>query len=191
VALVSAPLLYFWVVRDLARRLTKTSAARASKLQFRALMDAVAEGAVFVDDEGLIMHVNRQAEEIFGFERTDLINQPVEVLVPERFREAHVGHRQRYMADPHRVPLGIGRELIGLRSDGSEFPMELSLSPIETERGHGVLALVTDISVRRAAAESAAAEPAAAEPAGNPAHGTPPAGTPPAGAPPSGAPPTT
>jgi PAS domain S-box-containing protein len=112
-------------------------------------MDTVAEGAVFVDSEGLITHVNRQTEEMFGFERTELINKPIEALVPERFRPGHVGLRNRYMQDPQPVPLGIGRELVGRRRDGTEFPMELSLSAIESDGGLAVLALVTDISERR------------------------------------------
>ena len=146
---LTAPFLYVWVVKDMARQLSEMSAARASKLKFRALMDTVAEGAVFVDTEGRIRHVNRQTERIFGFERTELINQPIEVLVPKRFREAHVGHRDRYLSDPQPIPQGIGRELVGLRRDGSEFPMELSLSPVEADSEVAVLALVTDISRRR------------------------------------------
>ena len=149
VAGLTAPFLYVWVVKNMARQLSETSAARASRLKFRALMDTVAEGAVFVDAEGRIRHVNRQTERIFGFERTELINQPIEILVPKRFREAHVGHRDGYMSDPHQVPLGIGRELVGLRRDGNEFPLELSLSPVKGDPEVAVLALVTDISLRR------------------------------------------
>jgi PAS domain S-box-containing protein len=157
VAGLTAPFLYFWVVKDMARHLSELSSARASRLKFRALMDTVAEAAVFVDAEGRIRHVNRQTERIFGFERTELINQPIEMLVPKRFREAHVGFRDRYIADPHPIPQGIGRELVGLRRDGSEFPMELSLSPVEADSEVAVLALVTDIS-RRRHMEAAAAE---------------------------------
>ena len=102
-----------------------------------------------MDRDGRIRHINRQTEQMFGFERTELINQPIEFLVPERFREAHVGHRDRYMADPQLIPQGIGRELVARRRDGSEFPMELSLSPMEMDGEFGVLALVTDTSGRR------------------------------------------
>ncbi|NIR44163.1 MAG: PAS domain S-box protein [Gemmatimonadetes bacterium] len=146
---VAAPFVYLWAVRGSAEPMAEASAGRLSRLQFRALLDAVAEGAVFVDEDGRITHVNRRAEEMFGFERTELVNQPVEVLVPERFREEHIKHREGYMSSPELVPLGIGRELVGRRRDGTEFPMELSLSPIETEDGPSVLALITDISERR------------------------------------------
>lgn len=147
--LIAAPFVYAWAVKDSAQQMAEASANRLSRLQFRALLDAVAEGAVFVDRDGRITHVNRRTEEMFGFERTELVNQPIEVLVPERFREEHVKHRERYMSSPELIPLGIGRELVGRRRDGWEFPMELSLSPIETEQGLSVLALVTDITERR------------------------------------------
>jgi PAS domain S-box-containing protein len=148
-AAIAAPFLYVWVVEGVAEQATEEMAARMSKLKFRELLDAVAEGAVLVDRDGRIRHINRQAEQLFGFERTELVNQPIELLVPERLRKAHVGHRDRYMADPQLIPQGIGRELVGRRRDGSEFPMELSLSPMETDGEFGVLALVTDISGRR------------------------------------------
>lgn len=149
VSAICVPLLYVWVVRDAARRALQATAERAGKSRFRALMDAVVEGAVIVDADGRIRDVNSKAEELFRYDRTELINQPVEILVPERFREAHVGHRQRYTSHPDPVPLGIGRELVARRRDGSEFPMELSLSPMTLEGEKSVLALVTDTTKRR------------------------------------------
>jgi PAS domain S-box-containing protein len=128
---ISGPLIYLWVVKGLASQLSDVSSARAAKAKFRALLDTVAEGAVLVDGDGRIRHINRQTENLFAYERTELINQPVEFLVPERYREAHVGHRQGYMANPQPLPQGIGRELVARRRDGTEFPMELSLSPEE------------------------------------------------------------
>jgi PAS domain S-box-containing protein len=145
---ISGPLIYLWVVKGLASQLSDVSSARAAKAKFRALLDTVAEGAVLVDGDGRIRHINRQTENLFAYERTELINQPVEFLVPERYREAHVGHRQGYMANPQPLPQGIGRELVARRRDGTEFPMELSLSPVETDGEPLVLALVTDISER-------------------------------------------
>lgn len=149
VSAICAPLIHVWVVRDAVRQASEATAVRGGKVKFRALMDAVAEGAVIVDEDGRIRDVNRKAEELFRYDRTELINQPVEMLVPERFRDAHVGHRQRYMADPDPVPLGIGRELTARRRDGSEFPMELSLSPMKLDGERTVLALITDITERR------------------------------------------
>lgn len=149
VSAICATLIHVWVIRDEARRASQTTAERAGKSRFRALMDAVAVGAVIVDTNGRIRDLNRKAEELFRYDRTELINQPVEMLVPERFREAHVGHRERYTSAPDPVPLGIGRELVARRRDGSEFPMELSLSPMTLEGEKLVLALVTDTTERR------------------------------------------
>lgn len=149
IAAVSAPLIHAWVTAQHADVVAGAQPARAGQAQFRALLDAVSEGVIFVDRDGRIRHLNRQAELLFGFERTELINQPVELLIPERFRDAHVRYRERYMADPGPVPLGIGRELVGRRRDGGEIPIELSLSPVGVDGDVRVLALVSDISTRR------------------------------------------
>jgi PAS domain S-box-containing protein len=148
-AALCAPLLYAWVLRDQAKRLSEASAAREGRAKFRALLDSIAEIAVIVDSDGRITDMNRMAEAVFGYEHTELLNQPIEYLMPERFREAHVAQRESYMANPRRMPLGSGRELIGRRRDGSEFPIEISLSPIESGGDARVLALATDISHRR------------------------------------------
>jgi PAS domain S-box-containing protein len=148
-AALCAPLLYAWVLRDQAKRLSEASAAREGRAKFRALLDSIAECAVIVDSDGRITDMNRMAEAVFGYERTELLNQPIEYLMPERFREAHVAQRESYMASPRRMPMGSGRELIGRRRDGSEFPVEISLSPIKSGDDERVLALATDISNRR------------------------------------------
>lgn len=144
-----APLLYAWVLRDQAKRLSEASAVREGRAKFRALLDSIAEVALIVDSDGRITDMNRMAEAVFGYEHTELLNQPIEYLMPERFREAHVAQREGYMANPRRMPLGSGRELIGRRRDGSEFPIDISLSPIESGGDARVLALATDISHRR------------------------------------------
>lgn len=149
IAAVSAPLIQSWVLGQQAELVAAAQAGRAGRAEFRALLDVVAEGVILVDSEGRIRHLNRQAEVLFGFERTELINQPVELLIPERFRDAHVRYREEFMARPDQVPLGIGRELVGRRRDGGEIPVELSLSPIAAEGDVRVLALVSDISVRK------------------------------------------
>jgi PAS domain S-box-containing protein len=148
-AALCAPLLYAWVLRDQAKRLSEVSAAREGRAKFRALLDSIAECAVIVDSDGRITDMNRMAEAVFGYERTELVNQPIEYLMPERFREAHVAQHEGYMASPRRMPMGSGRELVGRRRDGSEFPIEISLSPIESGGPARVLALATDISNRR------------------------------------------
>jgi PAS domain S-box-containing protein len=104
---------------------------------------------VITDIDGRILMVNRQAEVLFGYERQELIGQPVEVLIPERFRIAHVTHRGTFANAPRTRPMGIGLELYGLRKDGSEFPVEVSLSPATTENGVVVIAAVRDVSERK------------------------------------------
>ena len=79
--------------------------------------------------------VNAQAERVFGYRRDEMLGQPIEMLVPERFRAPHPGLRGSFFADPKSRPMGAGRDLFALRKDGSEFPVEIGLNPIETERG--------------------------------------------------------
>jgi PAS domain S-box-containing protein len=148
-AVICAPILYAWVLKDEAKRLSEKSADRDSRIKFRALLDSVAESVLIVDRDGRISDMNRMAEAVFGYERTELLRQPIEYLLPERFRDAHVAHREAFMANPRRLPLGIGRDLVARRRDGSEFPVEISLSPIASGAGIRVLAMVTDISPRR------------------------------------------
>ena len=102
-----------------------------------------------INRTGLIEMVNDQAERMFGHSRAELLGQPVEMLVPGRFRGAHPGHRAGFYADPRSRPMGTGSDLFGLRKDGSEFPVEIGLSPIETGDAMMVLSAVVDISVRK------------------------------------------
>jgi|DewCreStandDraft_5_1066085.scaffolds.fasta_scaffold01429_10 protein-histidine pros-kinase len=120
------------------------------------LIEAAPDGLVVVDDEGTIVFVNRTAEQLFGWKRTELLGRPVEVLLPERYRAAHVQHRQVYLAAPRRRPMGSGLELWARRRDSSEFPVDISLSPVETERGRLIMAAVRDATARRQAEEERA-----------------------------------
>jgi PAS domain S-box-containing protein len=115
-----------------------------------ALVDAAPDGMLVVGDQGEILLVNRQVEELFGYTRGELLGQPVEVLIPEGARPAHLAHRARYRADPTTRPMGAGLQLRGLRKDGTEFPVEISLSPFATEHGPRVVAAVRDITDRLA-----------------------------------------
>ncbi len=108
---------------------------------------------VMVNAAGRIELVNVQVERVFGYQRAELIGQPVEILLPQRLREHHPSLRQAFFAEPQSRPMGIGRDLFARRKDGSEFPVEIGLSPIETEEGTMVLSAIVDISERRRSEE--------------------------------------
>lgn len=115
---------------------------------FEQFIESAPDAMVIADAAGTIVLVNRQAEQIFGIARSELIGRPIERLVPERFREKHVSHRDGYFRDPKVREMGSGLRLHGLRGDGSEFPVEISLSPIRTESGTLVCSAIRDITAR-------------------------------------------
>jgi PAS domain S-box-containing protein len=122
---------------------------RRTEEQFRLVVEAAPTGMVMVNREGKILLVNALIERLFGYRQADLHGQPIEVLVPERFRGQHPGHRRGFLAAPSSRPMGMGRDLYGLRKDGSEFPVEIGLNPMKTPDGMVVMASIIDITERK------------------------------------------
>ena len=121
----------------------------ASDALLSACVEASAAGMLLVSTEGKILLVNRSMEAMFGYSRQELLGQSLEMLVPERHRSAHHGHRADYFAQPRVRPMGAEMDLTARRKDGSEFPIEIGLSFVETEEGTMALAVVSDITERK------------------------------------------
>ncbi|HLI05612.1 MAG TPA: PAS domain S-box protein [Ktedonobacteraceae bacterium] len=115
------------------------------------LLEVSPDALVVVDSTGTIVVVNAQLEELFGYSHGELEGQPLEVLLPARFREMHVGHRNRYVAAPRTRPMGAGLQLFGLRKDGIEFPVDISLRPLSVEGVPHVIGAVRDVSEQKRA----------------------------------------
>lgn len=121
---------------------------------FERLYDSLPDGVLLVNAKGEILRVNTQAEKLFGYNRAELLGQPVELLVPDRFRAAHVSQRISFQNNPHLRSMGQGLELYARRKDGAEFPVDIMLNPMDTEEGSWVIAVVRDITARKQAEDA-------------------------------------
>lgn len=125
--------------------------AKLLEAKYRDLLESMPDGIVLANSTGHIVLANSQADRLFGYPAGELRGRPVETLLPERFRTGHVGHRSKYFGQPRARTMGAGLELFGLRKDGIEFPVEISLSPLETEEGTLVMSAIRDITERKKA----------------------------------------
>lgn len=123
--------------------------------RFRRVFESAPNGMVMTDENGRIVLTNRQMEVLFGYDRGELVGQPIELLVPERVRELHRAHRESFRRERRPRMMGVNRDLYGRRRDGREFPVEIGLSPLESEEGRLVLAAVADVTARKEAEQEA------------------------------------
>lgn len=128
----------------------RTAELQNAEQRFRGLLEAAPDAMVMIDDQGRIELVNRQTEQLFGYARTELVGQSIELLVPERFRAQHAGHRSGYFHDPRARQMGANLDLSARCRDGSEFPVEISFGPVRIGERIYAVAAVRDVSERRA-----------------------------------------
>lgn len=136
-------------VSDITERHRSMDVSRESEETIRALLESAAQGILGIREDGTIVIANAMAEQLFGYSRDELLDLPIEELLPEQYRSAHVNHRLGYFAEPRKRPMGRGLALSARRKDGSTFPVEISLSSIQTRHGLLAVSFITDITERK------------------------------------------
>jgi PAS domain S-box-containing protein len=134
---------------DVHQRVAYAAGLFQGEVTVRTLIGSLAEGLVVIDQEGVIILVNRRIEEMFGYTREEIVGQTLDILIPERFTQVHSHHIRTYFHEPHIRSMGLGLDLAATRKDGTEFPVEISLSFLDTEAGRFALAFVADVSLRK------------------------------------------
>ncbi|NQV55607.1 MAG: PAS domain S-box protein, partial [Rhodospirillales bacterium] len=134
---------------DITGQVLALSEMERGEEEFRALLDSAPDSMVITDADGAIVHINGQTEAMFGYDRDELLGKPIEELVPERFRNRHIGHHANFISEPTIRSMGTGTELFGRSKDGREIPVEISLSAIRTSKRRLVAAAVRDITDRK------------------------------------------
>ncbi len=145
--------IYFGMFRPLAAQAARASTS-AGEAKYRGLLEAAPDGVVVVDRKGRMVLVNAQAEKMFGYSREEMLGQPIEHLVPQRFHEPHIKHHATYFSKPGTRPMGTSQDLLGRRKDGSEFSVDISLSPFQAEEGLLVTSIIRDITERKQGEEA-------------------------------------
>lgn len=120
-----------------------------SEAYFRQLLESAPDAIIIIDDQGKIAIANAQAEQMFGYGRQDMLGQPIEMLLPERLHEGHRSHRRTFAENPRLRPMGLGFDLLARRQDASEFPVEISLSPVQSSAGSFVSTVIRDVTERK------------------------------------------
>jgi PAS domain S-box-containing protein len=136
------------------KKATEAVSRERADERFRQIIEHASYGQLLVDEQGKISLVNAQIEKSFGYSRDELLGKPIEIIVPLRFRTDHCAYRQGFIANPTPRPMGAGRELFGVRKDGTEFPVEIGLNPLDTEDGMMILGTIVDITERKQVEEN-------------------------------------
>jgi PAS domain S-box-containing protein len=134
---------------EVAERRRVEEELRHSRALFESLLESAPDAIIAVDHAGRIVLVNSQTDEMFGYRRDELLGQTVELLLPTRFRDIHVAHRTNYGRAPSTRPMGVGLDLWGRRKDGTEFPVEISLSPIRSDNSSLIVSIIRDVTARK------------------------------------------
>ncbi len=142
------------ILEDVTQRTITEKALQESQTMFEHLFESAPDANILVDEQGRIVALNRQTEVKFGYSRDDLMGKPIEVLIPGRFEKSHLRQRRAYQKSPHLRKMGNDIDLYGQKKDGTEFPVDVTLSPLQTEQGLLVLAVVRDITLRRTAEDA-------------------------------------